>query len=112
MSYPGHSAKSENLRAYAQKLANGAEKTAEIKNLVDQADVSDEAWGVVGLKVKQEYTTLLNNLNELLDNMSDGYNSGNENFMNAASAYDEQENEVAQLLHQLTDDADVDIAQI
>lgn len=112
MSYPGHSAKSDNLRAYAQKLANGAEKTSEIKSLVDQADVSDEAWGVVGWFVKQDYTKLLSALNDLLDDMTDGYNSGNENFTNAASEYDQQEDQVAQLLHQLTDDVDIDIAQI
>lgn len=108
----GHRVQTDNLRSYADKLAAGADKTTEVKSLVAQADVGDESWGVVGLFVKQQYSTLLNDLNDLLDEMVDGYNQGNENFMNAATEYDNHEAGVADAMHQLTQDVDIEIASI
>jgi len=112
MANSGHAANTENLRAYAQTLAAGAEKSKEVKNLVSQADVGDKSWGVVGLFVKQQYTTLLNDLNDLLDDLTEGYRSGQDKFMNAADTYEQQDSNVAQQLGQLSKDADVDIVQV
>src|SRR5699024_6999386 len=112
MTNSGHIANTANLRSYAQTLADGAEKSEEVKNLVSQADVSDESWGVVGLRVKQEYTTLLNDLNDLLDDLTEGYRAGQDKFMQAADAYEPPESNVVQQLGQLSKDADVDIVQV
>ncbi|MBY8852622.1 ESX-1 secretion-associated protein [Saccharothrix sp. MB29] len=56
---------------------------------------------VVGLFVKDNYTQMLNDLNELFTAMQEGLQSGADKFTGAAQDYADQEEAVKQLLNGL-----------
>lgn len=91
----------EELRAFAGKLDGHRSTAAEIAGLVAQADVGDKSWGVVGLFVKDDYTRMLGDLNDLFQALQDGLQSGADKFNGAAQDYDAQEEAVKQLLNGL-----------
>ena len=91
----------QELRTFAGKLDGHRGTAAEIAGLVSKADVSNRSWGVVGLFVKDEYTRMLGDLNELFTAMQEGLRSGADKFAGAAQDYAEQEEAVRQLLNGL-----------
>lgn len=54
--------------------------------LVDQADVTNESWGLIGLAVKQHYTDKLAELRELLETMKTGVETFSEKLNAAAES--------------------------
>ncbi|GHF87606.1 hypothetical protein FHX82_000850 [Amycolatopsis bartoniae] len=86
------------LRQYAGKLDAQRGTAGEIAGLVSKADVSDKSWGVVGLFVKQKYTGMLADLNDLFTDLQEGLQSGAEKFRGAADGYQAQEDAVKDLL--------------
>jgi hypothetical protein len=56
---------------------------------------------VVGLFVKDDYTRMLGDLNDLFQALQDGLQSGADKFNGAAQDYDAQEEAVKQLLNGL-----------
>lgn len=88
----------EELRTFAGKLDGHRGTAGEIAGLVAKADVSNKSWGVVGLFVKDNYTQMLNDLNDLFTAMQEGLQSGADKFRGAAQGYDDQEEAVKQLL--------------
>lgn len=91
----------QELRTFAGKLDGHRGTAAEIAGLVAKADVGDKSWGVVGLFVKDDYTRMLGDLNDLFQALQDGLQSGADKFNGAAQDYDEQEDAVKQLLNGL-----------
>jgi uncharacterized protein YukE len=91
----------EELRTFAGRLDGHRGTAAEIAGLVAKADVSDKSWGVVGLFVKDNYTQMLGDLNDLFTAMQEGLQSGSDKFKGAAQDYDDQEEAVKQLLNGL-----------
>ncbi|GAA1329534.1 WXG100 family type VII secretion target [Saccharothrix algeriensis] len=91
----------DELRTFAGKLDGHRGTAGEISGLVAKADVSNKSWGVVGLFVKDDYTQMLNDLNELFTAMQDGLQSGADKFRGAARDYADQEEAVKQLLNGL-----------
>lgn len=91
----------EELRTFAGKLDGFRSTTSEIAGLVAQSDVSNKSWGVVGWFVKDDYTRMLGDLNDLFTAMQEGLQSGADKFNGAAQDYDDQEEAVKQLLNGL-----------
>ncbi|MER5261093.1 type VII secretion target [Actinosynnema sp. NPDC002837] len=91
----------QELRAFAGKLDGHRGTASEIAGLVAKADVGDKSWGVVGLFVKDDYTRMLGDLNDLFQALQDGLQSGADKFNGAAQDYDAQEEAVKQLLNGL-----------
>ncbi|MCT2582223.1 hypothetical protein [Actinophytocola gossypii] len=60
------------LSAYGRQLGYYEDEADKFGNLIDAADVTDEAWGVVGAFAKQGYTDRLAELRSLLDDMRNG----------------------------------------
>ncbi|ACU95467.1 hypothetical protein [Saccharomonospora viridis] len=92
----------EVLEKYSQKLAEHKSSVNHVRDLVAQADVSDESWGIVGLFVKQSYTEMLGDFKDLLKDMSDGLDSASDKMMSATRAYREIEEENRRILVEIT----------
>ncbi|MGB3438968.1 MAG: type VII secretion target [Actinophytocola sp.] len=60
------------LSAYAGQLGYYGDEAGKFEKLIDAADVTNEAWGVVGIFAKQGYTDRLAELRSLLDDMKAG----------------------------------------
>ncbi|MEV0676361.1 type VII secretion target [Actinosynnema sp. NPDC050436] len=91
----------EELRTFAGKLDGHHGTAAQIAGLVAKADVSEKSWGVVGLFVKDDYTRMLGDLDDLFTALQEGLQSGSDKFKGAAQDYDDQEEAVKQLLNGL-----------
>jgi hypothetical protein len=63
------------ISAYAGQLVYYEQEADKFGNLVDAADVSNEAWGIVGVFAKQGYTDRLAELRSLLNDMKNGVDS-------------------------------------
>lgn len=94
----GFDVNSDELRQYAGKLDGHHSTAGQIAGLVDQADVGDKSWGVVGLFVKDHYSQLLGDLKDLFGDLQEGLQSGSTKFGQAADGYQQQEDAVKQLL--------------
>lgn len=60
------------LSAYAGQLGYYEQEAERFGGVIDTADVTNEAWGVVGIWAKQGYTERLAELRSLLDDMKSG----------------------------------------
>ena len=60
------------LSNYATQLGYYSSEADKFGGLVDQADVTNEAWGLIGVWAKQSYTDKLTELRSLLDEMKQG----------------------------------------
>ncbi|GAA5153422.1 MULTISPECIES: ESX-1 secretion-associated protein [Amycolatopsis] len=94
----GFDVNADELRQYAGKLDAQHGTAGEIAGLVGKADVGDKSWGVVGLFVKNQYTQMLGDLNDLFGDLQEGLQSGAEKFRGAAEGYQAQEDAVKKLL--------------
>ncbi|MEU7475203.1 ESX-1 secretion-associated protein [Lentzea sp. NPDC042327] len=85
------------LTAFAGKLDGYRSAASELAGLVGQSDVGGKSWGVIGLFVKDEYTQMLNDLNELFKDMQNGLQSGADKFRGTAQGYQDQEDALMQI---------------
>jgi hypothetical protein len=60
------------ISGYARQLPYYEQEADGFGRLIDAADVTDDAWGVVGIFAKQGYTERLSELRSLLTDMKDG----------------------------------------
>jgi hypothetical protein len=60
------------LSGYARQLGYYEGEADKFGNLVDAADVTNEAWGIVGIFAKQGYTDRLAELRSLMNDMKAG----------------------------------------
>lgn len=90
------------LRTYSGQLTDNKSSVSGVSGLVDQADVGDDSWGVVGLFVKQKYTDLLGDLKDLLKAMEDGLQAASDKFTSAADVYQQTEDDYEQTWKDLT----------
>lgn len=91
----------DELRAYAGKLVEQKGVSSNIAGLVDEADVGDQSWGVVGIFVKDQYTQTLADLKELFTDLQEGLQSASDKFSGAADNYRLHEDSVTDLLNTL-----------
>lgn len=94
----GYTVDPDNLRKYASKLSNQQDTASGISGLVEKADVSEQSWGIVGLFVKDSYTSMLTDLREMFDSMINGFESASNKFDEAAQNYEDSDQSVSQLL--------------
>lgn len=87
----GHTVNTKALHQYAQDLGAYKTEADEFGKLIDQADVTDESWGLIGLAVKQTYTDKLTELRDLLDRMREGVDAFTDKIDRAAEIYDGHE---------------------
>jgi len=94
------------LTKYSEDLKSNKESVAQVTGKVDEADVGDESWGIVGLFVKHKYTDMLGDLKDLLKEMEDGLGSASEKIGSAAKAYQEQDDQHKQSLSDIVKQLD------
>ncbi|KAA9162929.1 ESX-1 secretion-associated protein [Amycolatopsis acidicola] len=97
----GHAVVVAALREYSGKLDGDVAVPKEVSGLVDQSDVGDKSWGVVGLFVKEKYTDMLGDLKDLLTEMGAGLQAASQKFGSAANAYEQHEDDSKQLLGEI-----------
>lgn len=85
------------VREYSGALADDKALVSEIDGLVSQADVGNESWGIVGLFVHGKYTEMLGDLHGLLDDMSEGLQSGSDKMTECADVYQQVEDAIAKV---------------
>ncbi|MFF5991067.1 hypothetical protein [Prauserella flavalba] len=81
----------EAISAYARQLPHYEGEADKFGNLIDAADVTNEAWGVIGIFAKQGYTDRLAELRSLLDDMKDGVDGFITKLNKAAEMYQDAE---------------------
>jgi hypothetical protein len=79
------------LTNYAGQLGFYGTEADKFGTLVDQADVTDEAWGVVGIWAKKSYTDRLEELRSLLAEMKEGVETLTTKISDTAAVYQGQE---------------------
>ncbi|MFD8494959.1 hypothetical protein [Amycolatopsis sp. NPDC059657] len=72
---------------YARQLPFYEQEADKFGAKIDAADVSDDAWGVVGIFAKQGYTDRLAELRSLLTALKDGVDGFSTKFTKAAEMY-------------------------
>jgi hypothetical protein len=95
------------LREHSKQLQAKKAVPAEVAGLVDQSDVGNKSWGLVGLVVKDNYTSMLGDLKDLLKEMENGLQTAAEKFSGAAEAYqrhDDNSKAALEEIHKLFDD--------
>ncbi|MEU4669050.1 type VII secretion target [Amycolatopsis sp. NPDC023774] len=80
------------LRNYASgTLPHYKDEATKFGNLVNSADVTDKSWGLIGLAVKQTYTSKLEDLRQMLELMKTGVDTLGGKLNQAAEIYDGHE---------------------
>jgi len=79
------------LTSYATQLDYYQGEADNFGRVVDEADVTNEAWGIVGIWAKQGYTERLTELRSLLTEMKSGVASLTDKMIDTAAAYQNQE---------------------
>lgn len=87
----GYGVNTAELNTYANNLSYYTSEADKFGHLVDQADVSNESWGLIGLYCKQFYTEKLAELRDLLGEMKEGVDSLSDKITTAAKIYDGME---------------------
>jgi hypothetical protein len=75
------------ISAYARQLPYYEQEADKFGAKIDAADVTDEAWGLVGLFAKQGYTERLTELRSLLTDLKDGVDGFTAKLTKAAEMY-------------------------
>lgn len=96
----------EDLTTYANNLSYYDSEADKFGNLIGQSDVSNEAWGIIGVFCKDGYTDKLGLLRDLLGEMKEGLETLTEKITTAARVYDGMEEDTAMSFgeHQATID--------
>lgn len=91
----GHKVDVGELETYTKNLSYYSSEADKFGRLVDQADVSNESWGVIGLFCKQSYTDKLTELRDLLAEMKEGVETLTDKLSTAAQVYKGMEEDTA-----------------
>ncbi|MEV6441304.1 MULTISPECIES: hypothetical protein [unclassified Amycolatopsis] len=75
------------ISAYAKQLPFYEQEADKFGAKIDAADVTNEAWGLVGLFAKQGYTDRLAELRSLLTDLKDGVDGFTTKLTKAAEMY-------------------------
>jgi len=75
------------ISAYARQLPYYEQEADKFGAKIDAADVTDQAWGLVGLFAKQGYTERLAELRSLLTDLKDGVDGFTTKLTRAAEMY-------------------------
>jgi hypothetical protein len=75
------------ISGYARQLPYYEQEADKFGAKIDAADVTDTAWGVVGIFAKQGYTQRLGELRSLLGELKDGVDGFSTKMTRAAEMY-------------------------
>lgn len=75
------------LTKYASQLGHYRSEAGKFEELVSRADVTGEAWGVMGVWAKQSYTERLADLQSLLAEMKQGVETLTAKVTQSAAIY-------------------------
>ncbi|GAA4550270.1 hypothetical protein [Amycolatopsis samaneae] len=75
------------ISGYSKKLPFYEQEADKFGAKIDAADVSNEAWGVIGIFAKQGYTERLTELRSLLTDLKDGVDALTDKMSRAANMY-------------------------
>ncbi|MBA0124712.1 ESX-1 secretion-associated protein [Haloechinothrix sp. YIM 98757] len=106
MSAAGFQVDPDVIKKYSEDVGTYSDQAAQIKDLVAQADVGDESWGVVGIFTKDSYTQALRQLQEQMQALMDGAQTAAEKFAATAEAYQEREDEAVRVMQDALDALD------
>ncbi|MET0134431.1 MAG: hypothetical protein ABW215_12655 [Kibdelosporangium sp.] len=81
------------LTAYARQLGYYDGEADKFSGLIDQADVTNEAWGVLGVWAKQSYADRLTELRSLLSEMKEGVDALTSKITESAAVYQGNEDD-------------------
>lgn len=81
------------LKTYADNLSFYETEADKFGKLIDQAEVPEKAWGLVGLYAKNTYSEKLKELEELLGLMKTGVQNFSEKLTTAAQIYQGNEDD-------------------
>lgn len=88
------------LHEYRGNLEQFRSQAGTFADLVAKADVSDEAWGLVGLATKSSYTEALTQLNSLLNAVERGLYHTADRIRRAAELYEASDTDAARRLRE------------
>ncbi|CAM3060117.1 hypothetical protein SAXI111661_16460 [Saccharomonospora xinjiangensis] len=77
----------EAISEYARQLPFYEGEADKFRDLIDTADVTDEAWGIMGVFAKQGYTDRLEELRSLLEELKNGVDGFITKLNKAAEMY-------------------------
>lgn len=83
------------LQTYAKNLSYYTSEADTFGALIDQADVSNEAWGIIGSHYKEQYTSKLAELRDLLGVMKEGVEALADKITTAAKVYQGMEDDTS-----------------
>lgn len=92
----GFVVKPEALAQFANDLPKYGQQAGQFQQLVSQADVSNEAGGIVGVFTKQEYGNLLSQLQQLLRQLGEGCELAARKYQSAGDIYRQIDNDTAE----------------
>ncbi|MBE1465022.1 hypothetical protein [Kibdelosporangium phytohabitans] len=75
------------LENYATQLGYYQAESGKFSELVNRADVTNDAWGIVGVWAKQSYTDRLAELRALMEQMRQGVDALTEKVTLSAAIY-------------------------
>jgi hypothetical protein len=75
------------ISGYARQLPFYEQEADKFSALIDSADVTNEAWGVIGIFAKQGYTERLAELRSLLSDMKEGVDTLGTKLSKSAEMY-------------------------
>jgi hypothetical protein len=81
------------LTNYARQLGYYEGEADKFGNLIDQADVTNEAWGLIGVWAKKDYTDKLGELRDLLAEMKEGVETLTSKMTDTAEVYQGNEDD-------------------
>lgn len=82
----------EELKGYTKTLDFYGTEATKFGELVDKAaGVGNESWGLIGLAVKDQYTTKLDELRELLGDLQEAIGALGDKVTEAATVYESAE---------------------
>lgn len=89
------------LDNYSRQLADNKSSVTRVAGLVNQADVGDRSWGIVGLFVEHSYTEMLGDLKELMTELENGVQSASDKTGAAAQRYRSADEETLRFLTEI-----------
>ena len=94
------------LTKYSGDLKSNKDSVSKVTGKVEEADVGDKSWGIVGLFVKHKYTDMLNDLKDLLKEMENGLETASAKIGTAAKAYQDADDQHKQALSEIVKQLD------
>ncbi|MHA6801344.1 hypothetical protein [Bounagaea algeriensis] len=99
----GFNAPTEAIDKTGQEVKGLADTAGGIEQNSSRAEVSDSAWGMIGMFVKSDYDDLLQQFSEHLGEVKEGIEKAGDTFQEIAQDYDETDRSHQQSIQTIMD---------